>query len=230
MRRVTIAGRAWSLANRARRRLRPLPPIAYEQVVRAYAPGRSFADVGCMWNIHGDIAFLAEEAGATAVTGVDVMNPTEEFDRKHRERSSQVRFVKADLHNPGTVEAVGVHDVVWSTGVIYHTPHPMHLIHQLRGMTREYLVLGSATMPEVPGLPQACLFYPGLDEAGRSVHTKLVAGESLGITAPYDPSKSYANWWFGITPSAMRAMVETSGLTVVETHQDAYLTLLVAKA
>jgi hypothetical protein len=206
-----------------------VPAIDYEQLVRKYAPGRSFADIGCMWNIHGDIAFLAEEAGATSVTGMDVMNPTEEFQRKHRERSSEVRFVRVDLHHPDCVEAVGVHDVVWSTGVIYHTPHPMRLIHHLRDMTGEYLILGSATMPEVPGFPQACVFYPGLDEAGRSVHAKLVAGASPGITTPYDPSNYYANWWFGITPSAMRAMVENAGLTVVETHQDAYLTLLVAK-
>jgi Methyltransferase domain len=213
-----------------RRKLRPAAPIDYPRVVAQYAPGRSFADIGCMWNIHGEIAFLAEEAGATSVTGVDVIKPTDEFDRKHRERSSQVRFVKGDLHQPATAEAVGVHDVVWSTGVIYHTPHPMHLIQQLRAMTREYLIIGSATMPEVPGLEQALVFYPGLGEHDRAIHAPLLAGDARGVTTPFDPSKYFGNWWFGITPSAMRAMVENVGLTVVETHRDAFLTLLVAKA
>jgi hypothetical protein len=223
-------GSAWSLGIRVRRRLRRRPRIDYPSIVRQYAPGRSFADVGCMWNVHGEIAFLAEEAGATSVTGVDVMKRSEEFDRKHRERSSQVRFVKGDLHKPSTVEEVGVHDVVWSTGVIYHTPHPLHLIQHLRAMTGEYLIVGSATMPEVPGLTQALVFYPGLDERDRALHARHVAGHTPGVTTPFDRSKYFGNWWFGITPSAMRAMVENVGLTVVETHQDDFLTLLVAKA
>jgi len=182
-----------------------------------------------MWNVHGEIAFMAEEAGAEPVTGVDVMKPSEEFDRKHRERSSNVRFVRGDLHNPATVEAVGVHDVVWCTGVLYHTPHPMRVINHLRQMTGEYLILGSATMPEVPGFAQACVFYPWLGDKDRAVHAPLVAGNAPGITTPYDPSESYGNWWFGLTPSAMEAMVRAAGLTVVESYRDAFLTLLVAQ-
>jgi len=34
--------------------------------VREHAPGHSFADIGCMWGVNGEYAYLAEEAGATA--------------------------------------------------------------------------------------------------------------------------------------------------------------------
>lgn len=227
---MRILGRAWTLATRARRRLRPAADLDYESLIRKYAPGRSFADVGCMWNIDGELAFLAEDAGARSVTGVDITDRTEEFDRQHRERSSKVRFVRGDLHLPETVEAVGVHDIVWCTGVLYHTPHPMHVIHQLRAMTREFLILGSATMPEVPGFTQACVFYPGLGERDRTLHGALVAGHAPGLTTPFERDDYYANWWFGITPSAMKAMLENANLTVVETHQSAFLTLMVARA
>jgi hypothetical protein len=85
-------------------------------------------------------------------------------------------------------------------------------------------------MPEVPGFPQACVFYPGLGDRDRGVHATLMAGHAVGVTTPYDASNYYANWWFGITPSAMKAMVENTGLTVVDTRQDGFLTLMVAKA
>ncbi|MDQ9579608.1 hypothetical protein, partial [Serratia marcescens] len=63
--------RAWISANRLRTRF--ARPVDREAIVREHAAGRSFVDVGCMWNVHGRIAFVAEEAGATAVTGADLM-------------------------------------------------------------------------------------------------------------------------------------------------------------
>ena len=48
-------------------------------LVLQYAPGCSFVDIGCMWGVNGAYAYAAEEAGATAVTGVDVFGPTPEF-------------------------------------------------------------------------------------------------------------------------------------------------------
>ncbi len=69
--------------------------------------GRSFADVGCMWSVDGAIAFAAEAAGATAVTGVDVMEESAAYRAQHEHLASQARFVRGDLHDPATVEAVG---------------------------------------------------------------------------------------------------------------------------
>src|SRR5436190_24115207 len=63
------------------------------EYIRRHVPGRSFADIGCMWGVNGEYAFIAEDAGATKVTAVDVFGPTPEFDEKHRERRSRVEFV-----------------------------------------------------------------------------------------------------------------------------------------
>ena len=49
------------LAARARRRLAGPQPDR-EEVVRRHAAGKTFCDVGCMWKVHGRIAFVAEEA------------------------------------------------------------------------------------------------------------------------------------------------------------------------
>lgn len=69
-----------------------------ESLIEQYGRGRSFADIGTMWHVHGDRAFLAEDLGASAVTAFDAMEPTEAFRSKAQERGSAVRFVRGDLH------------------------------------------------------------------------------------------------------------------------------------
>ena len=64
---MPLLARTWIATARARsvlgRARRPR-----EELVRRFAAGRSFADIGCMWGVDGAISFLAEENGATAVT------------------------------------------------------------------------------------------------------------------------------------------------------------------
>src|SRR3954454_3756877 len=120
---MRFAWRTKLLAARAQRR-RASSARDREDVVRRHAAGKSFADVGCMWKVNGRIAFVAEEAGATAVTSVDVMAASDEFEAERRRRESNVRFVNGDLHDPATIAEVGEHDVVWCSGVLSHAPNP----------------------------------------------------------------------------------------------------------
>jgi predicted RNA methylase len=83
---------------RLRQRLaRGAPPR--EELVARHVRGRSFADVGCMWSVDGAVAFAAEAAGASAVTGVDVMEQSTAYRAEHVRRGSQIRFVRGDLHD-----------------------------------------------------------------------------------------------------------------------------------
>ncbi|HEX2086843.1 MAG TPA: hypothetical protein VHF89_14280 [Solirubrobacteraceae bacterium] len=226
MPRWALLTEAWIAANRARRRLRK--PALEEwregrlRFVDAHAPGRSFADVGGLYSAHGEIAFRAEEAGASSVSLMDAGDPgyDPEYISEHDRRGSRVRFVQGDLHDPATVSALGEHDVVWCTGVVYHTPHPVDQLMKLRSVTRELLYLGTHTIPEVPGLPQACVFYPHLPEAQRRALARphWRPRHLLGVGAPFDdrPMHGYANFWWGITPSALRAMLRTARFEIVE--------------
>jgi hypothetical protein len=172
-----------------------------------------------MWNVDGRIAFVAEECGASAVSGLDIMAATPECNAEYARRASSVRFVQGDLHDAGVIATIGPHDVVWCSGVLYHAPHPLLALERLRSITRETLILATETIAEVPGLSQACVFLPGLPDADRDVHALARPGVAAhGITTPFDPAQSYAAWWWGMTPSAVRGMVRASGFEVVEQH------------
>jgi len=221
---LSLLTEAWITAARLRRKIGKPPEEAWEEQrrrwVAEHAPGRSFADVGGLF-IDGRVAFDAEEAGASAVTLFDAGDReyAPHYLAEHERRGSKVRYVQGDLHDETAVAQVGAHDVVWCTGVLYHTPNPVDQLIKLRSITRELLYLGTHTIAEVPGVPQACLFYPYLEDGAREAVARAHhdARGYLGVGAPFDerPMHGYANFWWGITPSALRAMLRTARFEIV---------------
>ena len=69
-----------------------------------------------------------------------------------------------DLHDPATVAEVGPHEVVWCSGVLYHAPNPVLTLQRLRELTTELLILQTMTLPELPGVKQGLVFYPGVPD------------------------------------------------------------------
>jgi len=180
-----------------------------------------------MWSVDGAIAFHAEECGAGKVTAVDVMAPTEDFEAEHARRGSAVRFVRGDIHEPQLIEP---HDVVWCSGVLYHAPNPLLTLERLRAITGELLIIATETVPEVPGVAQACVFLPGMRARDRRVHAAARPGlEALGVSTEFDPKQSYGAWWWGISRSALHGMLRATGLEVVEEHGDALHATVLAR-
>jgi 2-polyprenyl-3-methyl-5-hydroxy-6-metoxy-1,4-benzoquinol methylase len=205
--------RAWIAAQRARARL-TRRPVDRLEIVRSYAPGRSFLDVGCMWSVHGEVAFAAEAAGASPVCGVDVMPPTPEFSA--RQAGSEVRYVQGDLHDPAVLAEAGPHDVVWCSGVLYHAPNPVQTLEALRSVCTGTLLLATEILPDVPGVPGACVLYPALTDSQRRAYAAVPGGEAIGVTTPYDPDAGFGNWFWGITPSALDGLLRVAGFGPVE--------------
>ena len=231
--------RAWGARARLRRKVHAPPSKAEwqrrtEELIRRHAPGGSFVDIGAMWQMHGRMPFVAEEAGATEVTAADAMDPTPECEEERERRGSSVRFLQGDLHDPLTVEEIGAHDFVWCSGVIYHSPNPYLLIEHLRQLTGRLIYLGSEIVPEVPGFEQACVFYPGLPEKSRRAYGSVhgPGHDAMGVNSAFDatPGLGYANYWWGITPSALRAMVRTARFEIVEEmHPDPFTMSVLAR-
>lgn len=202
-------------AARLRQRLEQRRLRSPDDLIREHVSGSSFADIGTMWKVHGRMAFLAEESGASRVTAVDVMAPSAVYEEEHARRNSQVRFLHADINDPQAAEAIGVHDVVWCSGVLYHSPNPLLTLERLRSITSRVLLLATETMPEVPGLAQACVFWPMLPERDRRLHGAARPwATAVGVDIPFERDQQYSAWWWGISPTALHAMLGASGFTV----------------
>lgn len=186
------------------------------EYIQNHARGKTFADIGCMWGVNGEYAFIAEEAGATAVTAVDVFGPTPEFEQKRIARNSKVRFVLGDIGRSDTLAQVGTVDVVFCAGVLYHHPSPFDLLVALRRICRETLILRTSTIPEVRGLPNAAVYFPMLDEKGRELWNLRRLGllHQAGISNEFQPSEGYGNWFWGLTPSCLESLLKTAGFRV----------------
>lgn len=197
-------------------------------LIRTYAPGRSFADIGCMWGVNGEYSFLAEEAGASPVKAVDVFGPTPEFEARHRAAASSVEFVLGDVSSPEALERIGVADVVLCAGVLYHHPSPFDLLVALRRICGRTLILRTWAIPEVEGLPNAAVYFPGLDESQRRLWDLSKRGvQQTGIADGFDPAAGYGNWFWGLTPSCLVSMVETAGFRVEQRRPEAFAQTLI---
>lgn len=186
------------------------------EYIRQYAPGHSFVDIGAMWGVNGEYAFIAEEAGAAPVKAVDVFGPTPEFEAKKRTRNASVEFILGDAGHPDTIARVGVVDVVLCAGVLYHHPSPFDLLVALRRVCGQTLILRTSTIPEIGGLPQAAVYYPMLKARDRRLWTLsgLGVGRQVGLTDNFEPREGYGNWFWGLTPSCVASLLETAGFRV----------------
>jgi len=186
--------------------------------IQAHAPGRSFLDVGCMWGVHGRYTFLAEEAGSSRAMGLDVMGPTPECLAEIERRGSTAEFFTGDVTDADVQDKIGLVDVVFCSGVLYHHPSPWDLLLSLRRMTGSVLVLGTQTIPEVPGLPGAAVYWPSLDDEQRRLWQlqPLGAGQQLAISTPYQAESGYGNWFWGMSPSCVRGLLHNAGFEVIE--------------
>ncbi len=192
--------------------------------LRRFAPNKTVLDVGCMWGVNGEYAFLAEEAGAAGVTAVDVFGPTPEFEEKKKARSSRVRFVLGDITASRTLDQIGLADVVFCAGVLYHHPSPFDLLVALRAVCRETLILRTSTIPEIAGLPNAAVFFPMLTPDARRLWQldRLGLRHQVGISDGFQPNEGYGNWFWGLTPSCLRSMLEIAGFRVDEMWGEAF--------
>ena len=210
-----MLGRSLTAAARLRARVGSAVPPREELIAR-HVKGRSFVDIGCMWTIHGALCFGAEDAGASRVTGVDVMGASEEFTAEKRRRASKVRFVQGDVHDPATVAEIGRHDVVWCSGVLYHAPHPLLTLQRLRELTGGTLLLATETVAETPGRRGTIVIAPGPEEHPNAEPAR-------------GPNAGYGPWYWGIAPSALRTMLKLTGFQIVEEHRTPFHVTVVAR-
>ena len=120
--------------------------------------------------------------------------------------------------------------MVWCAGVLYHSPYPWLTLVRLRELTSEKLVLATASLPEVPGVSQAMVLYPGLSDRDQALYHRWGPTAQRGLRIPTLGEDPYAPWWFGITPSALRGMLRAAGFEPEEEWGDPFGRYVVARA
>jgi hypothetical protein len=155
--------------------------------------GRSVLDCACNC---GGFLFWARDAGAGKCLGVDAREhwiDQARFLVRHRERPSDgMTFEVCDLYDlPG--RGLPQYDVTLFNGIFYHLPDPLGGLRVAAGLTREVLILNTATKI---GLPDGML---SIFEESR---TRAVSGV-------------YGLSWFPTGPQVVAQMLRWAGLPEV---------------
>jgi SAM-dependent methyltransferase len=210
-------------------------PIREEWVATATA-GKSFAEVGGLWGTVNEQVTVAARAGATATTMIDVApsDGDEDLWALFRERAASLGVtgttcLEGSIDDPETARRAGSFDVVSCSGVIYHCPEPLHTLRQLRAITRETLILGTATMPEtvsgpagtVSVEPGAALLVPAMTQSQLVVLGEWLrevgGGTALGVNYPLESDwalDDYNAWWWFFTRDYVATLLRLAGFEV----------------
>ncbi len=225
-----------------------------EQWVATAAAGKSFAEVGGLWGTINEQVTVAARAGATATTMIDMV-PSDGSDENlwklFCERAASLGVtdttcVQGSIDDPETVQRVGSFDVVSCSGVLYHCPNPLSTLRQLRAITRETLILGTASMPEtvsnaagtVSVETGAALLVPALTQSQRAVlgqWLREIGGvQALGVNYPMQTDwalDDYGAWWWFFTRDYVAALLRIAGFEVetVASYWEGRATLYLAR-
>jgi tRNA (mo5U34)-methyltransferase len=144
--------------------------------------GKRVLDIGC-WD--GFFSFAAERHGAQVVA-VDCWRP-EKFFEAHRALNSRVEFHEMSVYELSR-EKLGVFDIVFFLGVLYHLQHPLLSLQRVCEVTRDIAIIGSYVIDNIIDTASPVMeFYP-LDELGGQ----------------------YDNWW-GPNTDCLAKMAQTAG-------------------
>jgi methyltransferase family protein len=211
-----------------------------QELIAGLANGRSFLEVGGLWGTVNEMVTVAARAGATETTMVDVMQedaggerPWDAFRARLAEAGvADTRCVIANIDEFEVPDKIGTAELVHCSGVLYHCPHPLHTLQQLRRITSRYLILGSATVPEtvstrlgaVELATGSALFIPAMDDQQRTVCADWFGVEAVGLSSavPRWTTADYGPWWWLFTISSVTAMMTVAGFEVrhVESYWD----------
>lgn len=200
--------------------------------IQETAFGRSFLEVGGLWGTVNEKCTTAMAAGASAVTMVDAAPAGDVLWTRFLKRAplGSVEMVSGDFVQ--LAHTLEPHDIVYSTGVLYHHPNPLRFLQKLRTVTKFRAIVGTVVLPATIRnsagtfeLSNAgALFVPALAEQElgvlRRYWTRLAdpaLGQAIiGITEPADyTSTNFDAWWWLFRPEVFKAACRATGWNVL---------------
>lgn len=207
--------------------------------IRHLVAGRSFADVGGLWGTVNEKISVADRAGSSEATMIDIQPDGNQWWKKFYDRLDflgvkRCRSIIADATKENFESLAGNYDLVHCSGVLYHLPSPYGLIRNLSLIANEYIILTSITVPEkiensegVINLSGGkALFCPSLTtHQARIVSTHFwnlgIDPENITAVKPDDwmtetGEPNYTNWWFLMTRNFISSLAGTLHLEIVD--------------
>jgi Methyltransferase domain len=208
-----------------------MEPIRQQWIPDAVA-GKSFIEVGGLWGVVNEQVTTAHAAGATRLTQIDPGG--EDLWASFRQRCSAAQItdckcIVGDINDPALPAAVEPADVVHCSGVLYHCPHPLYTLQQLRRLTKQTLLLGCATIPEKVANragelcmePGSALFVPAATPSQLSVLVDYMAEVGARNVPGIDQElpngwnvADYGPWWWYFTPRFVESLLTLAGFRV----------------
>ena len=202
-----------------------------DRFISRVVSGKTFADVGGLWNTIGEKVSVAAAAGAKKLTMIDVLPEDNEWWDKFKDRIISFNITDCECIS-GDINSVsvGTFDVVHSSGILYHLPNPISYIEKLCQITNEYLVLTTAI---IPGLiinrhgilitkPGRSLYVPSLSQREKKIYARFYTGgnkEMLlgGINhEAVFTLQNYSPWWWLMTVETIKSICNIAGFDILE--------------
>lgn len=140
--------------RRFRRRLRLMH-------IPADLSGMTVLDIGA-WD--GYFSFEFERRGAKRVLAIDVWDNDPQLQTFLLAReilNSKVEYLRMDAHDLSP-DKVGVFDLVFCAGLLYHLRHPLLALEKMRNVTANRLILETSSLiPAVHERTPMITFFPG---------------------------------------------------------------------
>ena len=210
-----------------------------ELFIEKVVNNRSFLEVGGLWGEVNEKATVAHRHGASSISALDIWEEDNEWWQKFTIRSKEhgikyySKFV-GSIDNSDIVKSIPLHQVVHCSGVLYHCPNPFLTISNLASVCSEYLILTSATFPnliksQTGGMyldDDCAISVPALSPQKRVILNDYIldnyGGGAYGINSPVDTwyysdsNPNYGPWWWIWTPNYLKAMVQAVGFKIID--------------
>jgi hypothetical protein len=207
-------------------------------LIQQVVVGRTFAELGGVWQIVNEKVSVAKRAGARSVTMIDAIPKTHPMWQGFEQhvRSQGVHdlrgYAPVNLDTVEASEVGGPYDVLHCSGVLYHCPNPLHSLCKMASLANEFVIVTSMVVEPVIAsaagridLPEgAALLVAALGEEqfrvvdaywrerGISSIVLLQEGERR---LDWDV-RDYGPWWWLYTPATMEGMIRAAGMEPLE--------------
>jgi hypothetical protein len=208
-----------------------MEPIRQQWIPEAVA-GKTFIEVGGLWGVVNEQITTAHAGGATSLTQIDPGGEDLWASFRHRCSLANItdcQSIVGDINDPVLITQIEPADAVHCSGVLYHCPHPLYTLQQLRKITKQTLLLGCATIPEHVSNsagelrlePGSALFMPAASPSQISVLIQYMAevearnipGVDEAVQGGWNVT-DYAPWWWYFTPGFVESLLTVAGFKV----------------